>query len=66
MREEERKKKNERMNNSAQILYYQWKNNLVNNMVAQEYHLSLNDLVPRKGLGKLKQTPEKLVNKSEE
>lgn len=54
------------MNNSAQILYYQWKNNLVNNMVAQEYHLSLNDLVPHKGLGKLKQTPEKLVNKSEE
>lgn len=35
-------------------------------MVAQEYHLSLNDLVPHKGLGKLKQTPEKLVNKSEE
>ena len=32
----------------------------------QEYPISFHDLVPYKGPGKLKQTPENLVNKSQD
>lgn len=51
---------------SVQIFYHQWKNNLVSEAMDQEYPISFHDLVPYKGPGKLKQTPENLVNKSQD
>lgn len=50
----------------VQIFYHQLKNNLVSDAMDQEYPISFHDPVPYKGPGNLKQTPENLVNKSQQ
>ena len=70
MKAEERKKAKESGKDGRVSEYKSFtingKTTLVSEMVGQEYPISFHDLVPYKGPGKLKQTPENSVNKSKE